>query len=245
MPKCFFKPYIGEKYEQGLVNGKKILVLGASHYCTHSKKSDNHSKKFDCPVWEICTSIVNKDSSQFDLNCEYYKKIGWYDKYDYISLSNSPRIELENYLEGDNSDYDSYKNFTDLIRDIYHFKDEKSIWDRLAFVNYVQYFLPTQRTPTLTQDDLTSFSSLLKYLDDLQPDVVIAWGTAITNHFNHNYIKHLVTKLEKRENGYFWDLEYNSNNYIIINPYHPCDLKPWCSWSKNIDSFRSALKSTL
>ena len=74
MPECFFKPYIGEKYEQGLVNGKRILVLGASHYCTHSKKSDNNSNKFDCPVWEVCTSLANKDSSQFDLNCEYYKK---------------------------------------------------------------------------------------------------------------------------------------------------------------------------
>lgn len=243
MPECFFNPYIGEKYELGFVKGKKVLVLGASHYCTHSKKSDNYSGKFDCPVWDKCTSTVNKDSSQFDLCCEYYKKIGWYDKYDYVSLSNSPRIELENFLEGD--EYESYKNFTDLIKEVYGFKDENSVWERLAFVNYVQYFLPSQQTPTLTKDDINSFKSLLKYLDDLQPDIIIVWGTQVTKHFLHNYIQSLVTKLEKRENEYFWDLEYNSHKYIFINSYHPCDLKPWNHWSKNIDGFRSALKTIL
>ena len=36
MTKKFFNPYIGIHYQDGLINDKKVLVLGASHYCTYN-----------------------------------------------------------------------------------------------------------------------------------------------------------------------------------------------------------------
>lgn len=53
MAKRFFKPYYNyNNYKLGLLNNIKVLVLGASFYCTYNKKSD----KYQCPEWEKCTS---------------------------------------------------------------------------------------------------------------------------------------------------------------------------------------------
>ena len=87
-------------------------------------------------TWEQCTSDESKDSSQFDLCCPYYQSIGWYNQYDYIKLSNSPRIELENYLS--DGGYDTYDNFSQCLKDILKMPSVQYIWERLAFVNYVQ-----------------------------------------------------------------------------------------------------------
>lgn len=38
MDRPYFEPWIGENYENGGIFGKKILVLGDSHYCSGSKK---------------------------------------------------------------------------------------------------------------------------------------------------------------------------------------------------------------
>ena len=111
----FFNPYIGSHYEEGLVNNKKVLVLGASHYCTYGPSST----VFSCPFWHECTSKESKDSSKFDMCCPYYQSIGWYDQYDYVKLSNSPRIELENYFS--DGGYVAYDNFTQCLLNLLNF----------------------------------------------------------------------------------------------------------------------------
>ena len=52
--KRFFVPFVGKKYKTG-INGKKVLVLGASFYCN----------KHDCPNFKDCTSHNIKDSCTF------------------------------------------------------------------------------------------------------------------------------------------------------------------------------------
>jgi len=50
----FFIPYIGDKYEQGY-HGKKVLVLGESHYCVDEEGNTNIE---DYPEWESLTNEV-------------------------------------------------------------------------------------------------------------------------------------------------------------------------------------------
>lgn len=238
----FFKPYVGTLYSSGLIDNKKVLILGASHYCTHSPNSKNNSKKFDCPVWEDCTSKKKRDSSIYDLCCPYYIVNGWYDKYPNISLRNSAAIEINNYLENE-EEYPTYNNFTRFLIDIYNLPNPQYVWERVAFVNYVQFFLPDQDTPDLTETDIPFFEVFLEYFDELNPDIVIIWGTKITNHFHHTYIKPFVKRLERRENPYFWDMEYKGKQCTIINPYHPCNKRNY--WSNNVEPFREALTTIL
>lgn len=39
MDKFFFKPRVGAYYDTGLINGIKVMILGASHYCLYNEKS--------------------------------------------------------------------------------------------------------------------------------------------------------------------------------------------------------------
>ena len=236
MRKRFFNPYVGSEYKNGLFGSKKVLVLGASHYCTYNDKSE----VFNCPVWEECTSMLKKDSSKFNNCCPYYENIGWIREYG-IKLEDSASTEIENFFDSP-SQYKTYDNFTKFISDYFGLTDVKELWSRLAFVNYVQYFLPTVNTPKLNKDDIVNFEAFLEILDELQPDIIIAWGSKITNHFKLDKIQGMVEWLHKRDNDYFWDLIYNEKKYIIINSWHPSD--PY-RWKGGQDDFYSALKAVL
>lgn len=233
MGKNFFKPRIGKDYEKGLKQGKKVLVLGASHYCLHNENNDTG---FICPVWDQCTSLVIKDSSPYNVLCPYYKS----SKNEIergLLLEDSPSIEVDNYLEGGN--YTSYSNFTDFMMKVLGFNAPNEFWDKVAFYNYVQHFLPYQTTPRQTRADIMNFEALLKVIKDLQPDIIIVWGVVVTDHFKNKYISKLVDKLEFRENAYFIDMNFEGKEYLFINPYHPCDARG--HWTSGIEGFTNAL----
>lgn len=61
----FFEPFVGKRYAEG-INGKQILVLGASFYCN----------RVTCPFFASCTSVIMKDSSAFDAKCPEYQPAG-------------------------------------------------------------------------------------------------------------------------------------------------------------------------
>lgn len=68
----FFKPYVGTFYNEG-IDGKKVLVLGASFYCGMSQ----------CIYYKDCTNENIKDSSPYDDICPYYD----------VALHNAPSTE--------------------------------------------------------------------------------------------------------------------------------------------------------
>lgn len=76
-------------YHVGIYNGKKVLVLGASHYCIYNSDSD----KYNYPVWDLCTSMEKKDSSTFNETCSCYKE-----HFIDAKLEDSASLELKNNL---------------------------------------------------------------------------------------------------------------------------------------------------
>ena len=94
MTNRFFKPFIGREYEKGIGN-KRILVLGASFYCSHSPESDA-----PCRFFAECTSPVKKDSSKFDNVCPFYAESG-------LRLSEEPSNAIAER-------YRAYQNFAPL-----------------------------------------------------------------------------------------------------------------------------------
>lgn len=233
MKKRFFRPYVGRDYYRGFDNGKKVLVLGASHYCAYNEDST----KFNCPVWHECTSLERKDSSPFNEACPYYREMNGNTK----KLEDCTINELNHFLDGD--EYTSYRNFTNLMMVKFNIGNEQSVWDRLAFANYVQYFVPYVTTPNQTRSDMVNFEAFMETVDELNPDIVIVWGTKIPEHFSRGYIQKLVPVLEKQKNGYFWKLELNKHKIIIVNPYHPSDWGR--AWSGNAGRFVDAFKYAL
>lgn len=232
MANRFFNPYVGKYYHMGFYNGKKVLVLGASHYCTYNSDSD----KYNCPVWDLCTSMEKKDSSAFNETCSYYKEYSIDAK-----LEDSASLELDNFLNGDN--YPTYQNFTTALMDGFKITDKQSVWNRLAFVNYVQYFLPSMKTPTQTRQDVRNFDALLETIDELSPDIVVVWGVKVTNQFHKKYIRDKVQILDVQKNNYFWKLEVWNHKLIIVNPYHPSDV--FGNWTRQVEQFVKEFKVAL
>ena len=236
MANRFFNPRVGTHYQKGFINGKKVLVLGASHYCL----LNSPEKGFVCPVWEECTSREIRDSSKFNTCCPAYEANGWIKEYG-VKLEDSAQIEVDIFFDAPSS-YKTYSNFTNFIIDYFGFIDAEEVWDRLAFVNYVQYFLPTTATPSFDEGDIKNFEAFLQTLQELHPDIIIVWGTKTRDHLKKSYIQNMVDKLTMRENNYFWDLDYKGKSYIIVNCWHPSD---YFRWHGSLDNFYKALKEVL
>ena len=72
MDRPYFEPWVGMNYKNGGIFGKRILVLGDSHYCNGSK---------NCADWGVagglsCNSGFTKEVISEYLE-EYYGNQGW------------------------------------------------------------------------------------------------------------------------------------------------------------------------
>lgn len=132
----FFKPYVGPFYNAG-INGKKVLVLGASFYCSISQ----------CIYFKDCTNNDLKDSSPFDNICPYYNG---------VALHDAPEQES-------GAAYNKFANSISKSLEIDHDK----FWDFVSFTNYVQYFLPQWQTllKNCSDRDANALMEIIKYLE--------------------------------------------------------------------------------
>lgn len=222
----FFNPYVGENYEKGIC-GKRVLVLGASFYCNQK----------GCEFFNECTSPDIKDSSKFDETCPYYAKIEGHPK-----LSNEPSNAIDDCIK-------TYKVFAKVMYPFiqnekeYDGYDEYSVWDRMAFTDYVQFFLPTKDTyPSyFSKRDYNAFIETLK---ELKPDVVIAWGLPITTEIRDNIENNsMFTDLDKLPESEHYichmRIEGVDHGITYISCYHPSSMSYWYN---NVDTLSTYLR---
>lgn len=116
----FFFPHIGDKYNEG-INGKKILVIGASFYCPNR----------NCTFFKGCTDVTKKDSSHYDKLCPVYTSKGKF-------LHDEPSYAIEDAPI-------IYRRFEAFISKFTKTSNYEDTWSHLAFTNYVQFFLPAEK----------------------------------------------------------------------------------------------------
>ena len=158
----FFNPWVGDNYWEGLGDNKhRVLVLGASVYCTFNG-TDNER----CPHFDECTDEDAQDSSAFNDCCPHPD----YDDDGQAQL-------LEDYPANCTSRTSS--RFSNAMeRRFGGLLDDNDFWDCVAFAEYVQFFLPHKNTYSSNLSD-RDFDAFLETLDELQPDVVVIWGDAV------------------------------------------------------------------
>ena len=219
--KRFFIPCKGSKYEEGIC-GKKILVVGASFYC---------SKK-ECKYFKKCTNPAIKDSSEFNLMCPFNSG---------QPLNDAPQLELGEC-------YKSYVNFSKAIQPLIETciegKDNyDEIWDHLAFTNYVQFWLPTCKTKAeyLSERD---FEAFIESVEELEPDIVILWGCVINDRLKQNNEYVIDKELLKSTDYYVCHMKLPSldKTIALVNPYHPSSP---CCWYPEKKHFVKYLKMVL
>lgn len=209
MSKRFFNPFVGKDYYEG-IRGKKVLVVGASFYCPEA----------NCPYHGLCTDAKKKDSSAFDMKCPKYVCQGGI-------LSMEPSYSIE---EGNST----YTNFSNVLGMVIGEQDYMSIWNKVAFTNYVQFFLSgtgEEYRPTMKSDlSERDFDSFIETVKELQPDVVIVWGCVINSKIK-NTNEYVFDKDDLPKSAHYlchMRLPGISKDIAIVNSYHP-SLSQWHS----------------
>lgn len=193
----FFVPWIGKNYKKGL-NEKKVLVVGASHYCNHSNicthseynnVCSNFHKNVQCRLgcnhFQKCTGGKTKDYNDY---CPWMKYSKNYEdlcqaidtkiddcKIIFEKLKSTTIGEVCNFLDPKYKDVKSFKNFSKFCTD-YFFKDQDNkeeqyrsqLWSHIAFVNYSQNFQPKSKGNYFQPDDFNSFKNYIGILNKLR-----------------------------------------------------------------------------
>lgn len=199
MKKRFFEPYVGAYFNEG-INGKKVLVVGASFYCPRTS----------CQFHHECTNRDKKDSSAYNFICPEYNKTG-----ETYPLSNTPSYELD-------EQYKTYKRFAQVMSSSLTGEVNENFytdfWNKVAFTNFVQYFLPHWKTlhSDCTDRDIEALSEVIEML---LPDIVIIWGTAtkfpIIEHFCYD-------SDNNKTDGYLYHSNaFGGKEITFLNTYHP------------------------
>lgn len=222
MSRRFFTPFVGKHYHEG-VRGKKVLVLGASFYCNQT----------DCRFFEHCTDVNKKDSSAYDSICPTYAK-------DNKLLRNEPSYCIEYKPR-------TYQTFANCMQSLIGTDDYESTWERLAFTNYIQFFLPATdgifrdtRASDMSERDFEVFIETLK---ELQPDIVVVWGCVINSCLKENN-PYLVTREELDETEwYLCHIQVPGVNHkiAILNPFHPSSSH----WNRALPIFKKYIDKAI
>ena len=211
MQKYFLNPYIGAKYKEG-INGKRVLVLGASFYCS----LDGNKGRKKCKYYEDCA--INQNSIKYNEKCPYNNG---------RLLSDSAEGEID---ENGAKSYTCFYQFMRWVRSKSTTESFDDFWDKVAFTNYVQHMIGGRTTTSPSDLREEYFEMFVSLLDELEkgnklPDVVIVWGCVIDKPLkNHKIPGHPNCRIEIDDDkeGYIFKWKnFNEKDILFINIYHP------------------------
>lgn len=182
----FFRPrVVREEYDKGW-QGKRTLVLGPHQWCAERGTNERCPHKFSC-----CSET---GIQEMDDRCPEYAPRGH-------RLSDGNRAEIDIFLDPPSyALYADHTCFTRLMMDLNHkpTKEERhQFWDRVAFHNLLQHYVPEKREFPYSQDApeseyLQSFASyaamydaarpsFVHVIEALAPEVIYVWSEAACN----------------------------------------------------------------
>ena len=221
MKNRFFNPYVGGHYEKG-IQGKRVLVVGASFYCDQQA----------CPYFNRCTDLERKDSSEFVTICPAFQACGAF-------LHDEPSNAISDALQ-------TYQRFASYLSSKVGKREYAEVWNHVAFTNYIQFFLPSEpgrfretRPSDLSERDFEAFNETLR---ELQPHIVIIWGCVFNSRVREQNI-YLIDRSElERTEWYVCHLQIPGVNHpiAVINPYHPSS-PAWYSKLPDFDKYFTEL----
>lgn len=239
----FFIPWVGAKYEKGW-SGKRILVIGASHYCNHSNKCicPNDSKicnflhegkcKKGCPHYQECTNgqtkrfnagcnwmnEQNEHSSAYKELCDSIEEHKLYGKLESTTLD-----EVYLFLDHVSRNNKSFEKFTNLCIKLF----DQNIPDFLKdaedkrvviweHIAFANYAQNFQPNSTGNGFQKNDFNAFTDYISLIKPDIVIVWGCDLGGNLAKNGFK-----TNAKQEGYVWKKSVSNKEITFINSYHP------------------------
>ena len=213
----FFLPYVGNKYENGLIlnedgtiesgktkgEGLKVMVLGESHFC--GEECEN------CGIASACAENKCKKFTQKVVT-------------DYLDYLNNKK-EFEPWMN-------TFTKFGKALTG----KDERSedIWKSVTFYNYVQRAMNAARTCPSSEDFILSEDAFFEVLEKYKPNIIICWGKRLYNKLPNKGSKgiDIETEYEFIET---WIYNISNNQKSLVIPiYHPSAGFDWSYWHEVI-----------
>lgn len=226
---AFFVPYKGIHYNKG-INGKKVLVLGASFYCPLKD-----AKKANCTKHSECTNYEKRATSEFNKSCPIYKENG-------SILSEEPDNELTSCPNNE-----TYGTFGRFLKRFIERDFVGSAWDYVSFTNYVQFMQQNWETLPcyLTERDYLAFIEVVQH-SEYDPDVVIVWGKPVREELQRRLSdSNLVTE---KTNDRVWKIQLNNEGKerALVFVHHPiCAIKNKEIWDVDFDEMTDNIKLAL
>ena len=200
---------MGKDYNPtGGIFGKKILVLGEIHIC--DSEDCNRSKCGKAEKRKECGNFTTNVTIDTLLNGLTANWTGTFRKF-------------ERSLVGHDTDVE----------------DSKRIWNSVAFYNYIQRAMTKARTDPPTPEDFeVSKEAFYEVLEELQPDLIIAWG--VTRMYDNLPSEGREAGPDKFVDEYHVPNGYytlrNGHRVRIIFVYNPSAGYSWDWWHKVIKS---------
>ena len=152
MKNVFFEPFVGEQYDKGYL-GKKILVLGDSHYCGDDRKAQC-VQAGDCLKLPECHDFTSRVLRYF---FEYKEGVSGHQMWmnTYNRFTNVFLVE-----KGGKVNYEQFMDF----------------WNSIMFYNYVQVPMDGSRKEPTQKEYEDSQDAFFEVLEEYKPDLIDIWG---------------------------------------------------------------------
>ena len=208
MEKYFFKPFVGDNYQQG-ISGKKILVLGDSHYCESIDSSS-----------EVCRACCRNH-----VNIKTCKGIHKEDNLSLETIGVMKEYLKKEYVQKCEHGYENFMR-TFCNKDVMTLSERISFWNSVSFYNYCQYFLPSYNKSAHKHsklvEDFEPFKSVLK---ELNPDIFFVWGKPVANILINTFGKDALA-LKKN----IYRVKCDGVSYIMCCIHHPSSYYSWTDY---------------
>lgn len=194
----FFRPFVGKHYGTSLL-GKRVLVVGASHYCSHYEVTLGCGWNGHCPHQsETCQRMTND-------------VIGWI---------------MDGYTgEGWTTTYNKFFNSFFLATPTPQRRAE--LIDTMAFMNYLQQVEghdANEKNNSLFWEP-SHFVALEECVKSLRPDLLITWGNRVWDALKYHLRERGALSPHASGESDILSARFGTREIPVVGLYHPSSSK--------------------
>ena len=218
MSEINFKPWVGKDYLTNGYQGKRILVLGESHYCISELAEGGR-------CYPLCQKKQMDKACFCQTQAVVHEAVYEYGGQSYLHCF----VSFERAVTG--------KVLTQAER--------VAIWESVMFYNYIQYALPAPRTSPNPEHWGKSEKAFMELLEKYSPDKIIVWGVRLYNGLPDLGGHEIKLKVSDEETTDVWMYNINGKDIPALKIHHPSAPtgKNWEYWHEVIGKF--LLQNTL
>ena len=207
-----FKPWVGDNYLSTGYQGKRILVLGESHYCIKELSVGGR-------CYPACKRNQMEDACFSQTHDVVYEAI-----YDYRG-----EPYQQTFLCFERA----------VVGKVLSQQEREEFWQSVMFYNYIQYSQDGPRKAPLPEHWADSEKAFVELLETYSPDYIIVWGVRLFNGLPGMDGKGGVLDLGNGDKHDYWVYPIVGKEIPSLKMHHPsCPTgKDWGYWHRVIDKF--------